>query len=78
MVPVQMGALKHNVGNDAEYGQRDTLLNDLQLNQVERAAILNKAQTVGWYLTAVLEESNAPGEDDDAQQGPVTGSTRLL
>ena len=71
MVPVQMGALKHNVGNDAEYGQRDTLLNDLQLNQIERSAILNKTQPVGWHLTAVLEEGDAPREYDDTQQGPV-------
>ena len=42
MVPMQVCALEHDVGNDAEHGQRDTLLYDLQLNEVERSAILYK------------------------------------
>ena len=77
MVPVQVCALKHDVGNDAEDGQRDTLLYNLQLDEVEGAAVLDKAQTVGWHLTAVLEEGNAPREDDDAEQRPVRTDTRL-
>ena len=60
MVPVQVGALEHDVGNDAEDGQRDALLDDLQLNEVERAAVLDESQTVGGYLTTILKEGNAP------------------
>ena len=71
MVPVQMGTLEHDIGNDAEDGQRDTLLNNLQLDEVEGAAVIDKAQTVGRHLAAVLEESNAPREGDDTQQRPV-------
>ena len=71
MVPVQVGALEHDVGNDAEYGQRDALLDDLQLNEVEGAAILDEADTVGRNLTAVLQKGDAPREYDDAKERPV-------
>ena len=60
MVPVQVGALEHDVGNDAEHGQRDALLYDLQLDEVEGTSILNEANTVGRYLTAVLQEGYTP------------------
>ena len=60
MVPVQVGALEHDVGDDAEDGQRDALLDDLQLDEVEGTAVLDKAYAVGRYLTAVLEEGDAP------------------
>ena len=65
MVPVQVGALKHDVGDDAENSQRDTLLNDLQLDKIEGTAVLNEAQSIGGHLTAVFEEGNAPGKEDD-------------
>ena len=60
MVPVQVGALEHDVGDDAEDGQRDALLDDLQLDEVEGPSVLDKADAVGGYLTAVLEEGDAP------------------
>ena len=60
VIPMQMGALKHDVGNDTEHSQRDTFLNDLQLNEVKRTAILNKTKTVGRHLTTILKESDTP------------------
>ena len=78
MVPMQMGALEHDVGNDAEDSQRDALLNDLQLDEVKRTTVLDEAETVGRYLTAVLEEGDAPREDDDANEWPVAAGARLL
>ena len=77
MVPVQVCALKHDVGNDAEDGQRDTLLDDLQLDETEGATVIDKAQTVGRHLAAVLEEGNALREYDDTQQRPVRADARL-
>ena len=74
---MKMGSLKHDVGNDAEDRQRDTFLYDLQLNEVERSAVLNKPQTVGRNLTTVLEESDAPREYNDAQQRPVIADARF-
>ena len=78
VVPMQMGALEHDVGNDAEYSQRDALLNDLQLNEVKRATVLDEAKTVGRNLTAVFKEGNAPREDDNADEGPVAAGARFL
>jgi len=66
MVPMQVVALKHDVGNHAEHCQRDALLHYLQLYQRERASVADEAQTVGGHLAAVLEEGDAPGENNDA------------
>ena len=78
MVPMEVVALEHDVGHDGKYSQRDALLNDLQLHQVERSSIVNKPQSVGRHLTAVFEEGDAPREGDDAQQRPVARHARLL
>ena len=40
MVPVQMGALEHDVGDDAEHGQRDALLYNLELDEVEGPSVV--------------------------------------
>ena len=78
MVPMQMSALEHDVGNDAEDGQRDALLNDLQLNEVEGSAIFYKAKTIGRNLAAIFKEGNAPREYDDTNEWPVAAGARLL
>ena len=71
MVPVQMGALEHDVGDDAEHGQRDALLDNLELDEVEGASVVHKTQSVGGHLTTILKEGNAPREGDDADEGPM-------
>ena len=68
---MQVCTLEHDVGNDAEYGQRDTFLYDLQLNKVKGTAIFYKAETISGYLTAVFEEGNHPREGDNSDEGPV-------
>ena len=78
MIPMQMCALKQDVGDDAEDGQRDTLLDDLQLNEVEGSAVFYKAQTVGRHLTAIFKEGNTPREGDNAYEWPVAAGARLL
>ena len=78
MVPMQMSALEHDVGNNTEYSQRDALLNDLQLDEVKRTTVLDKAKTVGRYLTAVFKEGDAPRENDNADEGPVAAGARFL
>ena len=42
MVPVQVGALEHDVGYDAEHCQGDAFLNNLQLNEVEGSPVLDE------------------------------------
>ena len=75
---MQVGALKEDVGNDGKHGQRDALLYYLELNEVERTAVLDEAHAVGGHLAAILEESDAPGENNHADEGPVAADTRLL
>ena len=68
---MQVGTLEHDVGNDAEYSQRDTFLYDLQLNKVKGTAVFYEPQTISGYLTAVFEEGNHPREGDNSDEGPV-------
>ena len=75
---MQVCTLEHDVGDDAEHGQRDAFLNDLQLNEVKGTAIFYKAETIGRYLTTVFKKGDAPRESDDTQQGPVVRNTILL
>ena len=75
---MQMGALEHDVGNDTEHGQRDALLDDLQLDEVEGTSVLDKAETVGRHLTAVFQEGDAPRESYNANERPVVGYAVLL
>ena len=78
MIPVQMGALEHDVGDDAEDGQGDTLLNDLQLNEVEGTTVLNEPNTVGRNLAAILEEGYHPRKSNDTDEWPIARRARLL
>ena len=78
MVPVQVCALKHDVGNDTEHSQRDALLYHFQLDEVKGTAVFYESQSVGRHLTAVLKEGDAPREHNDADEGPVAAGTCLL
>ena len=71
MVPVQVCALKQNVGYHAEYGQRDTLLDNLQLNEVEGTTVLDESNSIGGNLTAILEEGYHPRKGDDTDEWPI-------
>lgn len=78
MVPVQLLPLEENIGNDTEDDQRDYLLDHLELHQGERTAIVDKANTIGRYLTTIFKKSNSPREGDDANKGPMIADTCLL
>ena len=78
MVPVELLVLEDDVGNDGEDHQRDALLDDLKLDKVEGASVVDEPDTVGRHLTAVFEEGNHPREGDDQIEGPVRGNARLL
>jgi hypothetical protein len=71
---MQMGTLEHYVGNNTEYGQRDALLDDLQLDKVEGSTILDETDTIGRYLAAVFQKGNTPREHNHAKQWPVATS----
>lgn len=78
VVPMQVVALKHDVGNNGKDGQRDTLLHNLQLYKAERSAVADEPKPVGWHLTAILEERDAPRENNHSEQWPVVANARLL
>ena len=70
MIPMQLFVLENQVGNQGEHHQRDALLNDFELHQIERATVIHKAETVGGHLTAIFQEGDAPREDNDAEKRP--------
>ena len=68
---MQVCTLEHDVGNDAEHAQRNTLLYHLQLDEVEGTSILYETETISGYLAAVFEEGYHPRKGDDSDEGPV-------
>ncbi len=54
VVPVELLVLEDEVGDDGEDHQRDALLNDLELDEVEGASVVDEADAVGRHLTAVF------------------------
>ena len=70
---MQMLALEEQVGYDAEHNQGDDFLNDFELHQRERSAVVDEANSVGRHLAAVFEEGNSPRESYDAEKRPIGG-----
>lgn len=65
MIPLQRLALEENNGEDRENGNRDDLLDDLELHQRKGSAVADEAHTVCRHLTSVLEERQEPTDKDD-------------
>ena len=56
MIPVNRLVLKHDVGDDAEYHERDAFLYDFQLHEGERTAIACISYAVGGHLATIFKE----------------------
>lgn len=56
--------LEENQHEDGENGQREELLDHFQLPEVERSAVFNESDAVGRYHEAVLNQCDAPAEED--------------
>ena len=69
MVPPQGIGLKEEDGEKSEDGQRDDLLDDLELPERERAVVLSGTEPVGGDLEAVFEKGYSPAEQDDEEYG---------
>lgn len=78
VVPVEGFALETKGHDDCEYYQGDDFLQNLQLNQGEGAAVVQKADAIGGHLTHVFKQGDAPREEDDGYEGPVATDTRFL
>ena len=70
MVPAERHA-ESDGGEDDEDHEGDHLLNDFELHQRERSSVALKTHSVGGHLQAVLEESDAPREEnhEDKRRG---------
>lgn len=60
--------LKKHQHEDGEDGQREKLLDHLELPEVERTAILDEADAVGRHHKTVFDQSDTPTEEDDQWQ----------
>lgn len=71
-------ALEKNHSHDCEHGKGDYFLNDFQLEERERSAVTDKADSVAWHLKTILEECQAPREEYYAYQRPTVGDVHFL
>lgn len=71
MIPMERLALEHYHSNNGKDGKGDYFLDDLQLEERERSAITDEADTIAWNLKAILEKCQAPREEDYAYQRPT-------
>jgi hypothetical protein len=79
VIPLQRLALEEDDGEECKDGDRDNLLNNLELHQRERTAIAHEADAVGWHLTGILKERQEPAdEDNDVERGVVRDELHLL
>ena len=63
VVPLEL-QMKGNGRKEDENGKRDNLLYYLKLHEVEWPSVAEKTHSVGRNLQTVLEESDAPTEED--------------
>lgn len=65
MIPLDGESFETNQAKDDEHHERNDLLRDLELHECERAAVALKTHAVGGHLTAVLQQSYSPREEDN-------------
>ena len=71
MVPLDRLGLENQSADDSEDSQRDGLLDDLELHQVERASIHVGSYPVCRYHKEILEKRYPPRKEYDGNQRPV-------
>ena len=77
MIPFQL----HFEGNHREhgkYGERNHLLDDLELHDIKGAAVVAEPQPVGWHLKAIFEKSDRPTEGNDPDEGQCREPAELF
>ena len=78
VVPLEAFALEKEHHDGRKNGERDDLLDDLELEQRVGSAVAREADPVGRHGEAILEESDAPGEENHGDQRPARGDLHLL
>ncbi len=71
VVPSEGFGLEDSDDDGCEHGERNGFLNDFQLDEVERAAVDGRADAVGRNHERILEQGNAPRQEDDQKERPV-------
>ena len=56
--------LEEDQHEDGEDGQREELLDDLELPEVKGTAVVNEADAVGRHHEAVLDQRDTPAEEN--------------
>ena len=73
VVPVDGLPFEDEEDDNREDREGNDLLDDLELDEIERTAVLGVADAVGGYGQAVLEERYSPGKQDDQDERPSGG-----
>ena len=68
---MQRFAFEKHGDEDGEDGERDDLLNHLQLHQREGPAVADKADAVGRHLTGIFRQGQKPRQQDDEDERRV-------
>ena len=71
MIPLQSLSLEHYGDKNCEYCERNDLLNDFQLHQIEGTSVFDESDSIGRHLSAIFEECDSPGEEDHYDQRPA-------
>lgn len=73
VVPVDGLPFEDEEDDNREDREGNDLLDDFELYEIERTAVLGVADAVGGYGQAVLEERYSPGKQDDQDERPSGG-----
>ena len=68
--PKSLG-LEENQRENHKYDQRNDFLNDFELNQRKRSAMLARADAIGWHLKAIFKKSNAPTHQNKGKKSRI-------
>ena len=77
-VPLKSLPLEHHCDDDSEHGEGDDLLDDLELDKAEGAAVSRETDTVRRNLGAIFEKSETPGEKNHEYERPGGGNLHFL
>ena len=70
--------LEEDEHEDGEDGQGEEFLDDLELPEVERTAVFDEADAVGRHHETVLDECDAPAEENHQGQRELAEPRRAL
>ena len=78
MIEGERLVLEEDQHKNGEDGQREELLNHLELPEVERTAILDESYAIGGHHETVFDQRDTPTEEDDHRQREFAEPSRAL